>query len=113
MRTITLATLALGFQLGGCALATYSPLAVCSGPVHEVRILKELPPVGSYTTCGSVRIEAGGLASMETTIDAAKEEARRHGANAIVIVGNPEARFTWAKSYSREGSAIAVRVHGK
>ena len=96
--------------LASCATATYSPFEVCSGSVGEVQVLRSLPPEGTYKKCGSIRIEGGGLASDATTLDSARDSARRHGANAIVIVENPDPKFTWAKSYSREGSAIAIRI---
>ena len=104
--TVVLAAIALT----SCATATYSPIEVCSGPVGEVQVLRSLPQEGTYKKCGSIRIEGGGFASDVTTLDAAKDSARRHGANAIVIVENPDPKFTWAKSYAREGSAIAIRI---
>ena len=105
-----IAVILMPLAIASCATATYSPLEVCSGPVTEVRILLSLPVEGTYKKCGSIRIEGGGLASDSTTLDAAKDSARRNGANAIVIVEQPDPKFTWAKSYSREGSAIAIRV---
>ena len=105
-----IAVLLAAILVVSCATATYSPLAICPGPVDNVQVLRLLPPEGTYTKCGSLRIEGGGLASDETTLEAAKESARRHGANAIVIVESPDPKFTWAKSYSREGSAIAIRI---
>lgn len=96
--------------LASCANATYSPLEVCSSYVGDVKVLRSLPAEGTYRKCGSIRIEGGGLASDSTTMDAAKDTARRNGANAIVIVEQPDPKFTWAKSYAREGSAIAIQI---
>ncbi|MCW5574843.1 MAG: hypothetical protein KIT13_01995 [Burkholderiales bacterium] len=95
--------------LGACAAAIYYPVAQCSGPVSRVEVLRQMPPEGTYRTCGSIRIDAGGLASDETTLRAVTDEARKYGANAVVIMKNPSPEFTLALGYSRQGNAVAIR----
>lgn len=110
--TYRVAIVFVSVVLTSCATATYSPLDICSGSVKEVKVLRSFPPDGTYKKCGSIQIEGGGLSSEETNLDAARDSARKHGANAIVIIKNPDRQdFTLAKGNAREGSAIAIRIN--
>jgi len=102
-------------------MTTYFPLSVCSSQADagEVQVISALPSEGTYKTCGSIRIHAGGLvATDEIVLNAVKETARQQGANRIVIVEQPDAKWQATSSvlsqgmwsYIREGSAIAIRV---
>jgi len=80
--------------------------------VGEVKVLRSFPQDGTYKKCGSIQIEGGGLSSEETNLDAARDSARKHGANAIVIVKNPDRQECTlaAKGNARKGSAVAIRI---
>ena len=99
----------LVFLCAGCATANYSPTGLCTGS-GAVRLLTAEPPAGTYKVCGSVAISAGGLASYETAIEAAKREAAKFGANALIVVRRPDAECSFEKACVREGSAIAVQL---
>ena len=98
--------------LSGCAPvyyaaypATYIGIDICSGPVEEVAILKAFP-VNGYRRCGLMQ---GGVAGNPTSIKFAKEEARRYGANAIVVIEPVDAKRSLFNDVL-EGSGLAIRV---
>lgn len=70
-------------------------------------------PAQPYRNCGTVIINEGTFDGDSAGIERAKELARRHGANALVIVRDPQYEFTWAKGGTREGSALAIRIPGR
>lgn len=94
----------------GCATATYVPAAVCTHSGAAVRLLTTAPPEGTYKVCGSIAIAAGGLSSYDDSIEAARKEAAKYGANALIVVRRPDAGCTLAAGCVREGSALAVQV---
>jgi hypothetical protein len=94
----------------GCATATYTPTAVCNGSGGSIRVLPAAPPDGAYRVCGSVNIAAGGLATYDAAIDAARAEAAKFGANAIIVIRRPDAECSFQKTCVREGTALAVQL---
>jgi hypothetical protein len=95
--------------LAGCATATYQPQAVCSVTTAEIRVLDKLPPEGTYKVCGSVSTFSPALAEAADSIQAAKDEVKRFGGNAIVITHNSTAA-SWADGYHRKVAAIVIEV---
>jgi ABC-type uncharacterized transport system auxiliary subunit len=104
-----IAVLAAAAVLAGCATATYQPQAVCAVTTAEVRVLDKLPPDGTYKICGSVSTFSPALAEANDSIQAAKDEVKRFGGNAIVITHNSTAA-SWADGYHRKVAAIVIEV---
>jgi len=105
-RLVVIALLAF-LALTGCAFTTYAPITSCGAPVSHVQVLNAFPADGTFTRCGSIVIEGGMAASYETAIGVAKDEARRHGANAIVIILPPGT----SQYLTLEGNAVAIWAH--
>lgn len=96
----------------GCATATYQPSAQCAPPGGgEVRVLSALPEPGSYRVCGSINTFAPGIEAPERSVQAAIDEVRRFGGNAIVFTRPPtQAEHSLSKGYRREGGAIVIEL---
>jgi hypothetical protein len=105
----TLAALATATTFAACATATYQPSAACAITTGEVRVLDKMPPDGTYKVCGSVSTFSPALAEAADSIQAAKDEVKRFGGNAIVITHNSTAA-TWADGYHRKVAAIVIEV---
>lgn len=73
-------------------------------------MLRQPPAEGSYVVCGSIYLEAGGVASDSTVIASLKEEASKRGANAVLLVDDVEAKFTIKYGYTRQGTVLAIRI---
>jgi hypothetical protein len=96
--------------VSGCATSTYHAAAHCGPPASDVRVVTVAPPAGSYTVCGSIYLEAGGIASDSTVFDSLKAEAGKRGANAILIVDDISGAFTIKYGYNRRGTVLAIKL---
>jgi hypothetical protein len=109
MRNRITGALIAAMTLASCATATYQPTAVCAIAAAEVKVLDRLPPDGTYKVCGSLSTFSPALAEAADSIQAAKDEVKRFGGNAIVITHNSTAA-TWADGYHRKVAAIVIEV---
>jgi len=96
--------------LTGCASATYAPIDNCVGPVSTVQVLHAMPKEGTFRRCGTITLIGGSMRQDDGAMEMAITEARRYGANAIVILRAIESQFSVARGPYREGTAIAIRV---
>jgi hypothetical protein len=72
--------------------------------------MNQPPAEGTYVVCGSIRLEAGGLASDTTVLESIKQEAGKRGANAVLLIDDVGAKFTVQYGYTRQGSILAIRT---
>ena len=87
MRKLTLTALLLALTaLAGCASATCAPIDSCAGPVSTVQVLHAMPKEGTYRRCGTITLIGGTMRQDSGAIEMAIAEARRYGANAIVVL---------------------------
>lgn len=103
-------TLVSLLAVGGCASSTYHATNYCGTPTTNVRVINQPPAEGSYVVCGSIQLEAGGLATDSTVIESVKQEAGKRGANAVLLIDDVGAKFTIKHGYTRQGSILAIRV---
>jgi len=96
--------------VSGCASSTYHATNYCGAPTSNVKVLNQPPSEGTYIVCGSIQLEAGGLATDSTVLESIKQEAGKRGANAVLLIDDVGAKFTIKFGYTRQGTILAIRT---
>lgn len=99
--------------LAGCASTEFRPAPEAgSYPAHEgdVRVLSELPAEGNYERLGILIASGVKLTSKEELLEKLVAEARKRGADAIVLQGDVKILRGMGGSIEKKLGAFALKI---
>lgn len=114
-RTTCLTALFCAFMLIllGCAVSSvkYNPINSCSTFGSQIELLKQAPAEGTYKTCGSLISIGTRFTDPEELNRQYKEQAKKYGANAVLIISDLTHEFNWVDGPSMQGKALAIQLN--
>jgi hypothetical protein len=96
--------------LCACASVSYSPSSACTAFGKEIKVLSSMPKDGTYNVCGSLSVQGSRFTDREEANSLFLEQARSHGANAVVIIDTLQDSFNWTEGYNKKSSAVAIQL---